>query len=921
MKSQKSKGAPSSSIGKRKGRRSGEASNEKEAYDSQNADTMAMLDEIRDIIATGPKSNAPGRIKKAKPSPLAEMPDFVRDMQKRDAARKEKMKRDYKPKPNKDDLLGHYLAQPMPEVNFSKDEMKEKVVLGPYKDTVISVDQKLWMEEYNNEQKAKTEKWEEEKKSGKSSVKKPLKRKHDVAHLVAGANVPPPLPEASSPPSSEKKEEMEADMPPAIPAPEVGGISVQSFAKRYPRLSMNCITDRNFDVSTLIPRSDVWMNRFIEECYDEAYLFTSKQISDGRRRKRCGLDLGALDAFPLIVERILTRVFSSGEMREKVCLEIMVTIESITKAGEAAQLSGTFGTHAKGMKGADSLSTSHESVVADIKIDGGRVPLFAKFLAEELDLDYLALFLQSREVVQADLGLRLADATPQAINEVLHAHPDPPVPGAFSFLSTDEFRNSMEMSKNRTVNRTAEVHGTTFAGVSEGPKHKIVPFDLPRNLNYIVDITMPHAQLVGVEYSRIDWLVSKLVPQCSQEEKRFFADKILDATDKLLEQSNKRWEMILPLHATLPAYVLPAHKGIYGSEGNYYVPLYCLFNVVCEMWKQVPLETKNGFMPSGNAAENLSDLNDIYDNDNALMKGIAKQIADTEIERTEKKAAIMKIDKKKRRLERKWNNGMASADELMELQNLRVALTEERAELTEIESRLDGFEQRQAYLRGGIEDLWVAASSSTEVQEANNDKNTVDIGGSKLAPSRWKEETIENLTKAIAYNEECMRAVVEAGTKFHELGDEIVASVKERLAEEEAKAAEEPKEISVAERLLSIEQEALELAALGKNVAIEIGMEPPKPPAYIEDYLNDKEMAELKRLEQEKELAGEESNLKNMQLEELMMRQFLDEEAFQAAHLARVAAFEQEQARKALLESIRTAATRQTALLVEESVR
>ena len=102
----------------------------------------------------------------------------------------------------------------------------------------------------------------------------------------------------------------------------------------------------------------------------------------------------------------------------------------------------------------------------------------------------------------------------------------------------------MEMTKNRTVNRTNAVHGTTFVGVAEGPKHKIVPFTLPRNLVYLVDITMPHAQLVGVDCSRIDWLISKLVPQSSPTQKQYFSDKILEAADRLLEHSNKRLEMV-----------------------------------------------------------------------------------------------------------------------------------------------------------------------------------------------------------------------------------------------------------------------------------------------------------------------------------------------------------------------------------------
>ena len=35
------------------------------------------------------------------------------------------------------------------------------------------------------------------------------------------------------------------------------------------------------------------------------------------------------------------------------------------------------------------------------------------------------MFLRTRAIVQEEVGIRLADANPQAINEVLHPHPDP----------------------------------------------------------------------------------------------------------------------------------------------------------------------------------------------------------------------------------------------------------------------------------------------------------------------------------------------------------------------------------------------------------------------------------------------------------------------------------------------------------------
>jgi ankyrin repeat protein len=894
-----------------------------------------MLDEIRGVLSAGPQGTEPGKKKKVKESPFAYMPDYVKDMSKRDAAKKANKLKDYKPKADPNDLLSHYLNQPKQEVQFSKDEMREKVVIAPYIDTLVTVDQKLWMDDYTNAQKRKANDAEEEKKRIKEGRQgkennKAVKRKHDVSHLVAGYSNedPPPLPESGTPEKKENDDESTGTSslpPPALPPPTRSGssMSVLSFMKRYPRLCKACFIDKKYDLSTVAPRSDVWMSRFMEECYDEAYLFTSKPIADSRRRKRCGLDLGALDAFPLIIQRVLTRLFSTGELRERVCLEILVTIENVTKAAEAAQLAGTFGEHAKGMKGADSLSTTHESVVADIKIDGGRVPLFAKFLAEELDLDYLAMFLQTRTIVQQEVGVKLADATPTALNEVLHAYPDPPVSGAFSFGSTDEFRNSLEMTKNRGAARTNEVHGTTFQGVAEGPKNKVIPFPLPRNLHYIVDITLPHAQLVAVDISRLEWLVAQIVPDCTPEQKRYFWDMVVERADRMLEQSNKRLEMSLPLHTVLPHECEAKRQGIWAPDGGRYIPLYCIFQVVCEQWKEVPNETKNGFLPSGNVAGNLSDLNDIYDNGNARMRALAKRIADTEIELTEKEGTIMKMDKRKRRLERKWDNGVASADELMELQGLRVDLTDERAELTSIQSRLDGLLERQAALQAGIEGLWVAASSSTEVQDAPVSHGS-DYSSSKLAPSQWKEEAMGNLFKAVVYNEECVRAVAEAAEKFDALGDEIVEEIKEKRRlqqeEEEAMSIATP-EPTLEERLAAIEAEALELAHLGQNVAIENGMVPPPAPAYIQAYLSDKEQAELRRLEKEHERAAEESNRQLMHIEEYAMRQVLDEEAFRKAHARRVAMYKREKEEKALRMEVEATARRQTHRLVEDSVR
>lgn len=76
--------------------------------------------------------------------------------------------------------------------------------------------------------------------------------------------------------------------------------------KKYPRLCSNI--DANVKCNLEL-RSDLWMIRFMEDCYNDAYVATFKDVSKDRKRKRCGLDLGSMDAFPLVVQRLIERVY------------------------------------------------------------------------------------------------------------------------------------------------------------------------------------------------------------------------------------------------------------------------------------------------------------------------------------------------------------------------------------------------------------------------------------------------------------------------------------------------------------------------------------------------------------------------------------------------------------------------------------
>ena len=90
-----------------------------------------------------------------------------------------------------------------------------------------------------------------------------------------------------------------------------------------------------------------------------------------------------------------------------------------------------------------------------------------------------------------------------------------------------------------------------------------------------------------------------------------------------------------------------------------------------------------------------------------------------------------------------------------------------------------------------MEDLWVAASSTTEIEEAP-ESNGGDFSHSKLAPSRWYEEVTSNLESAVLYNEETVAAVKKAREKFGAIGAKLLKDVHEKKIQAEEEGMRTP---------------------------------------------------------------------------------------------------------------------------------
>ena len=94
------------------------------------------------------------------------------------------------------------------------------------------------------------------------------------------------------------------------PAQSIGPplITAGMIKRRYPRFCAALTMTEEF-VAAILPRSDVWLMQMIEGCYDDAIETSLKSVSAARKRKRCGLQLGALDAFSSVTSRFIARLF------------------------------------------------------------------------------------------------------------------------------------------------------------------------------------------------------------------------------------------------------------------------------------------------------------------------------------------------------------------------------------------------------------------------------------------------------------------------------------------------------------------------------------------------------------------------------------------------------------------------------------
>eukprot|EP01036_Dinobryon_divergens_P024327 gene24327-32765_t len=460
--------------------------------------------------------------------------------------------------------------------------------------------------------------------------------------------------------------------------------STDRMRKKYPRFSaafgFNDALLNGFDEFhgryMVSPRSDVWLARFMEDCYEEAFAACDCLVSCERWRLKNGLDLGSLDAFPLLVQRFIHKRFSVMEVRERVCVELLLTLELQMEASVRLRV----------------VSSAQEiqQLILDKDLEGqgdvynaDRALTFSRFLSEDYDIDFLALYLQARNALQVRvLKIKLrhciqeriwrgdsevkADgerglgrtATGEAkvakgrkahlLREVLLTRTAEDVPTAIA-------AGDSKKKTNAKSQRTAGVALSSSAELALEGK-KVVPVSLPQLWHYAADLVMPESPLIAFEEGALGAVLLQLLPGLAAALRRYIHSNLLQHCRRHIARA-----------APAPA------------ESPLLVPVALFLSFLCAEWKKVPLSSKLSALSTvSRASDSLRSLKDIYDRDCEMANAAEAAVVAAQVKLTEAQARQMQLDKALRRVERKWTAGVATEAELEKIQSLRKESSEAR---------------------------------------------------------------------------------------------------------------------------------------------------------------------------------------------------------------------------------------------------
>lgn len=365
-----------------------------------------MLNEIKAYVAATKRAQAKSQkakildpdspylvdLVKQLPSEYAVENDNYQTKQRIEAKRRKLAAKSRKPT-DPDEILNYYASIQRKPHGVPKEDVAAKALTLPYGDAVSKINQFVDLDKTLRTNEMSFEQYNASYISNKPPTPIVLRGVGSGGSFSSPMRTAPALP---------PKGPVHAPASLALSQAESSAESVikSRFHRKYPRLCRSFkFNDADIDnIGSEQKRSDYWMARFLEECFDEAFVTCNTPVSkETKWRLRNGLDLGSLDCFPKVVERLLSVRYSTLEIRTQVCLELLCGLDRLLAVSDAARV-------AELPESATAVQQMGEDVY-----DGERAQMFSKFLSEEYDLDYLAMFLQVRETIQKAFHFRLKD--------------------------------------------------------------------------------------------------------------------------------------------------------------------------------------------------------------------------------------------------------------------------------------------------------------------------------------------------------------------------------------------------------------------------------------------------------------------------------------------------------------------------------
>ena len=522
-----------------------------------------------------------------------------------------------------------------------------------------------------------------------------------------------------------------------------------------------------------------------------------------------------------------------------------------------------------------------EEVGVNRKVDdalvsnSGRVELFSAFLAEELEVDRLAVYLHTRDYTQQLLGVRFrelyvslqVDYTPPSLkdqpvtpkkkrNKKRKKDEIRPV-GTTTLLADNLFLDPVEFDGDME-----ELDRVTREGEEVVPgKGKVIPpsVKIPFFLKLTKDACMPDAPLLSLDMRTLKVLCQSLTPDCSEEIRSYMVKRCLYWTDVLCRFKGSMFKVWQQLKNVTSFYKCKC-KGL-NVDGLKVVPAQVFLWMMCtemgsyaDVTEQI-VATSTGVSDETTTEQSVAMLNNVYDQDRAREKAMDEEIHLEEMELSQCNAHILKLEKKRRQVERKWkeyspdltlkglqakqaeaNKGFSVSD----ITDLTAEITEFEGLRSSLEAKIKRLKKNKKNYLDDVEDMWeVALKGKRKFQGLKPIKTRKQVKSIKgTTNTKWRDVVIEKIIHAMKRNvqmTEVERAAQESmadtiSNATSKMSDESVSMVEsssivdfdamlqqfgESLANDSSTI--NPPEDDTASLIRGLEKEAQELAAVGQQ--------------------------------------------------------------------------------------------------------